>query len=190
TTILVVIFYVVDKGNKEVDTLDGSPATYSNKVRILGSKNFLWLAIIIGAVFIDPNVFPDIVPGIMYDGQNFSFIREIIMLTVAYLSYRFANKKALAGNDFNFEPIKEVAFSLIGIFGTMMPALELVGHFAQAEPGAGFINHATLFWGTGLLSGVLDSAATYLNCLAAAMASQGASLDAMGDVQAFAAGGT
>lgn len=187
--VLVVIFYFVDKGNTEVDILDDPDVTYSNKVRLLGAKNFIWLGIIIIAVFIDPNVFPEYVPGIHYDGQVFSFIRELIMLSVAFFSYRFASKKALAGNDFNFEPIKEVAFIFIGIFGTMMPALELVGDFAKSESGASLITHNTLYWGTGVLSGFLDNAPTYLNFLAAAMASQGASLNVMSDVQAFAAGG-
>lgn len=185
---LAVIFYILDKKNKESADLP-EEIVYSNKVSISGTKNFVWLAIIIIAVFIDPNVFPGIVPGIVYDGQVFSFIRELIMLTAAYCSYKFADKEALAGNDFNFEPIKEVAFIFIGIFGTMMPALEFVGNFAQSETGAALITHNTLYWGTGILSGFLDNAPTYLNFLAAAMASQGADLNSMQDVQAFAIGG-
>src|SRR5690606_7292507 len=41
--VLVVIFYFVDKGNTEVDILDDPDVTYSNKVRLLGAKNFIWL---------------------------------------------------------------------------------------------------------------------------------------------------
>ena len=73
--------------------------------------------------------------------------------SVAYFSYRFADRKALQGNEFNFEPIREVAFIFIGIFGTMMPALELVGTFAQSEEGAAMITYNSLYWGTGFLSG-------------------------------------
>lgn len=185
---LATIFYFLDKRNKESVDLP-KEIVYSNKVSIIGTKNFFWLAVVIIAVFIDPNVFPGIVPGIVYDGQVFSFVRELIMLSAAYCSYRFANKQALAGNEFNFEPIKEVAFIFIGIFGTMMPALEMVGTFAQSETGTALITHNTLYWGTGILSGFLDNAPTYLNFLAAAMASQGANLNSMQDVQAFANGG-
>ena len=32
------------------------------------------------------------------------------MLTVAFLSYKLADKELLKSNEFNFEPIKEVAF--------------------------------------------------------------------------------
>ncbi len=186
--ILLGIFYILDRRNKEsLDELVGD-VTYSNRIRLVGLRNFIWLGLIIIAVFIDPKIFPDIVPGIHYHGETFSFVREIMMLTVAYLSYRFASKEAHAGNDFNFEPIREVAFIFIGIFGTMMPALELVGSFAKSEAGAALITHNTLYWGTGLLSGFLDNAPTYLNFLAAAMASKGASLSNPAEVTAFAEG--
>ncbi|MBW3545400.1 MAG: sodium:proton antiporter, partial [Bacteroidetes bacterium] len=186
--ILLGIFYVLDRRNKEsLDELVGEVA-YSNRIRLVGYRNFGWLGVVIIAVFIDPKVFPDFVPGIHYHGEVFSFVREILMLSVAYLSYRFANKEAHAGNDFNFEPIREVAFIFIGIFGTMMPALELVGAFAKSPEGAALITHNTLYWGTGLLSGFLDNAPTYLNFLAAAMASKGASLSNPAEVAAFADG--
>src|SRR5690606_36269301 len=123
-----------------------------------------------------------------YDGQEISFIREIVMFSVAYLSYRFASKEALKGNDLNFEPIKEVAYLFVGIFATMIPALELVGDFAQSETGEELITHNTLYWGTGTLSGVLDNAPTYINFLSAAMASQGANIGQPSDVAAFAQG--
>ncbi len=111
------------------------------------------------------------------------------MLSSAYLSYRFAEKEALKGNDFSFEPIREVAFIFVGIFGTMMPALELVSNFAESDAGSAMITHNTLYWGTGALSGFLDNAPTYLNFLAAAMAAQGASITSISQVQDFAAGG-
>jgi Na+/H+ antiporter NhaD/arsenite permease-like protein len=183
--LLVAIFYIIDRRNKDGDQADSE---FTNAVSVAGSKNFLWLLIIVGAVFLDPNVF-DWVPAIHYHGQNFSFLREIIMLTVAYLSYRFASKELLKSNEFNFEPIKEVAFIFIGIFGTMMPALELVGNFAQSPAGVKLITHNTLYWGTGTLSGFLDNAPTYLNFLAAGMASQGASINSIAEVLKFANGG-
>ena len=189
-SILTITFYFFDKRNKGgFNELDGEPVQHTNKITIIGTRNFGWLAVVIAAVFIDPNVFPEWVPGIHYHGQVFSFVREIIMLSVAYLSYRFASKEALSSNDFNFEPIREVAFIFIGIFGTMMPALELVGNFAKSEGGAALITHNTLYWGTGVLSGFLDNAPTYLNFLAAAMASEGASLSNIEEVVTFAEGG-
>ncbi|MEB2773791.1 sodium:proton antiporter [Algoriphagus sp. D3-2-R+10] len=186
---LAVIFYFVDKKfGRANDDSELEETTYSNKLSLIGIKNFGWLFIIICSVFLDPNVIEG-VPAIVYDGQKFSYIREIIMLTVAFLSYRFADQKAIKGNEFNFEPIREVAFIFIGIFGTMMPALELVGAFAKSPDGAAMITHNTLYWGTGILSGFLDNAPTYLNFLAAAMASKGASINNIEEVRQFAADG-
>ncbi len=182
--VLLIVFYFFDIKNKKVVPQESR----SGKVSIMGGTNFVWLAIVIGAVFIDPNVF-NWVPAIHYDGQKFSFIREIIMFSVAAASYLSADKELLKKNDFSFEPIKEVAFIFIGIFGTMMPALEMVGNFAQSPDGAALITHNTLYWGTGLLSGLLDNAPTYLNFLAAAMAASGASINNIEDVRMFAAGG-
>ena len=184
--ILAVVFYFIDKklGKAANDDMV-QEEVYSNKFSLIGQKNFLWLLIIIISVFLDPNVL-DWVPAIHYDGMKFSFIREAIMLSVAFLSYRFANQQALKGNEFNFEPIREVAFIFVGIFGTMMPALELVGNFAQSPEGSAIINHNTLYWGTGILSGFLDNAPTYLNFLAAAMASQGADINNIQEVKDFA----
>lgn len=186
--ILAVMFYFFDLRNKDLD-LDLEPEVeFTGKTTIVGGKNFLWLAIIIGAVFIDPNVIEG-VPAIIYDGQKFSFIREIIMLSVGFLSFKFADKKAIDGNEFNFEPIREVAFIFVGIFGTMMPALALVSEFAQSPSGASLIGPNSLYWGTGLLSGFLDNAPTYLNFLAAALASQGGDISSIANVQDYAAGG-
>jgi Na+/H+ antiporter NhaD/arsenite permease-like protein len=185
-SVLALIFYFVDrkmgKANEDEYTEE---IIYTNKFSLIGVKNFGWLFIIICAVFLDPNVIEG-VPAIVYDGQKFSYLREIIMLSVAFLSYKFGDEKALKGNEFNFEPIREVAFIFVGIFGTMMPALELVGNFAKSPEGASLITVNTLYWGTGTLSAVLDNAPTYLNFLAAAMASEGASINNIAEVREFA----
>ena len=185
--LLMVVFYVFDIRNKQ--NYGEEETTYSNNITLIGKKNFFWLLVIIGSVFLDPNVI-EWVPAIHYDGMKFSFLRELIMFAVAYFSYRFADKEAISGNEFSFEPIREVAFIFVGIFGTMMPALELVGNFAASPEGSKLITHNTLYWGTGILSGFLDNAPTYINFLTAALASQNGSINVINDVVAFAQGGT
>ncbi|MFY0605678.1 MAG: sodium:proton antiporter [Cyclobacteriaceae bacterium] len=184
---LLLVFYFLDKNNKADYSFGEEQAEPTGKIALRGSRNFIWLAVVVAAVFLDPNVFPWI-PGIEYDGQTFSYIREIIMLVAAFLSYKLADKQALNGNEFSFEPIREVAFIFIGIFGTMMPALELVGNFAQSPEGIAIITHNTLYWGTGLLSGFLDNAPTYVNFLTAGMAADGASINKVADVIGYSNG--
>ena len=185
--VLLAVFYLFDKRNKSDFSYDEEQPDPTGQIGIRGSRNFFWLAVVVASVFLDPNVF-DWVPAIHYDGQKFSYIREIIMLSAAFLSYRLADKQALNGNEFSFEPIREVAFIFIGIFGTMMPALEMVSNYAQSPDGVQMISHNTLYWGTGLLSGFLDNAPTYINFLTAAMASTGADINNLSDVIGFANG--
>ncbi|UZR95595.1 sodium:proton antiporter [Chondrinema litorale] len=184
------IFYFFDRRNKEINPLFADePENYTSKIKVTGAKNFLWLGVVIAAVFLDPNVKGfEWVPSIPYDGQNFSFVRELIMFSVAFMSFKFASQEAIKGNEFNFEPIREVAFIFVGIFGTMMPALELVASFASSDAGRELISHNTLYWGTGFLSGFLDNAPTYLNFLTAAIAAQGGSINEKMDVVNFAYG--
>lgn len=185
--LLAIVFYFFDSRNKSSSGMD-EDVTYSNKMSLVGARNFFWLAVVIASVFLDPNVI-DWVPAIHYDGQKFSFLREIIMFSVAFFSFKFAKKEAIQGNEFSFEPIREVAFIFVGIFGTMMPALELVGGFAASPEGSKLISHNTLYWGTGMLSGFLDNAPTYINFLTAALAAGGGSILKIADVVAFADGG-
>lgn len=180
--LLAIIFFILDTRSLKKDPVE--EGDYTGRISVKGGKNVLWLAITIAAVFIDPNVM-DWVPYIDYHGDKVSYMRELIMLATAFFSYRFSDQEALKGNEFNFEPIREVAFIFIGIFGTMMPALQMVGAFAKANPD--MITDNVLYWATGVLSGVLDNAPTYLNFLAAALAKLGMDIGNKADVIAFAA---
>lgn len=186
---LLAFFYIYDIRNKTNYALmrgdEDELEPISGKVELKGSRNFIWLAIVVGAVFLDPNVF-SWVPGIEYQGAKFSYIRELIMFGAALGAIRFSDLQAIQGNDFSFEPIREVAFLFIGIFFTMMPALELVSAFAESPEGVALISPSHLYWGTGVLSGFLDNAPTYVNFLTASMASVGANVNQMSEVVAFA----
>lgn len=182
--LLALIFYIID--SRSLANEEATEDKYSGKIEIKGIKNVIWLAITIGAVFLDPNVI-DWVPALEIDGSKFSFLRELIMLSTAALAYKTSDKECLKGNEFDFEPIKEVAYLFIGIFATMMPALQLIGGFAGSEAGAKLITRDTLYWATGMLSGVLDNAPTYLNFLSAAMGKVGMNIEDKAEVFDFAA---
>jgi Na+/H+ antiporter NhaD/arsenite permease-like protein len=161
-TLLVVlsVFYLIDSFNKEENDIS---VRYSGKIEFKGAKNLIYLLIILISVFIDPGVIswvPSFAP------LPFG-IREIIMFSVVYISYKKSDKKILQSNEFNFEPIREVAFLFIGIFATMIPALQLIAYEAklygqQLTPGI-------FYWATGILSAFLDNAPTFLNFLSASL---------------------
>ncbi len=184
-SILSIIFYFVDRRNSS--DLDRSETLYSGRFVLRGTKNFFWLAVIVGSVFLDPNVL-DWVPAIESHGTKYSFLREIIQLSAGIASYLLADKSALRGNEFTFEPIYEVIFLFAGIFFAMMPALQLIGEFAASPAGRQFFTVDSMYWITGGLSGFLDNAPTYLNFLSAALAKFDLSVGNIEDVRTFAAG--
>jgi Na+/H+ antiporter NhaD/arsenite permease-like protein len=180
-------FYWLDTRNvSNTERVSTDPAKPT--LHLVGKHNFIWFAIIIGAVFIDPNLF-DAVPAFHCDQHAFSFVRELIFLVVAWLSYHYADRHALQENAFSLAPLREVAILFIGIFGTMIPALQLISAFASSETGHAIITHNTLYWGSGIFSSVLDNAPTYLNFGAASMAAHGADITTVADVKTFATGG-
>jgi len=179
--IIIGIFVVLDSRDKD-ESIDRD---YSGKVTLRGKKNFIYLGIVILSVFMDSAVikgFPDL-GEILHVPFG---IREIIMFAVAYFSYKTADKEALRGNEFNFEPIKEVAYLFVGIFATMIPALQLIA--AYAHKNAASFTVSKFYWLTGSLSGVLDNAPTYLNFLSGAMGKYGLSIDKGIDVLHFSQG--
>ncbi|PJA96742.1 MAG: citrate transporter [Ignavibacteriales bacterium CG_4_9_14_3_um_filter_34_10] len=173
--LIISIFYVYDSRNQVPET----NKSYSGKIEFKGLKNIIYLLIILVSVFIDPAVMswvPSLAP--------FPFgLREIIMFSVAYISFNRADKKILQSNEFDFEPIKEVAFLFIGIFATMIPALQLISH--EANVLGEKINLSAFYWATGSLSAVLDNAPTYLNFLSAELGKFGLDLNIKVDVHTF-----
>jgi Na+/H+ antiporter NhaD/arsenite permease-like protein len=144
------IFYFLDRRNylrapKEVRAELGDPR---DRWRFEGLGNLGFLAAVLGAVFIEKP----------------AFLREAIMLGAAAGSYFTTRQEIHQANHFDFHPIQEVAILFIGIFATMMPALDLLQVRAggMGNPTAGFF-----YWGSGLLSSCLDNAPTYLSFLRA-----------------------
>lgn len=173
-------FFYVDRKNTSLDEVDVS-AHYSNHILINGKRNFIWLALIIVTVFLDPNTL-DGFPAIEVHGRKISYIRELLQLSIAFACYRFADKKALESNSFDFEPIKEVAFLFIGIFMSMMPALQLLS--GLGSQGITF-SESFMYWGSGVFSSVLDNAPTYVNFFTLTLSSFGFDAQNIQDVKAF-----
>ncbi|QHL88967.1 citrate transporter [Nibribacter ruber] len=153
-----------------------------------GKRNILWLAVIIGATFLNPSSFEWLPYIPMEGGIKVSFVRELVQLAAAAFCFKFASRTALNGNHFSFEPILEVVFLFFGIFFTMMPALQLSAELAASPQFSGYLTPSMLYWTTGSLSGVLDNAPTYANFLSLGMAKYGMDYGSIHQVQQFAQG--
>ncbi len=147
---LLVAFYFVDRlnYNQAPKQVRAELAEPHDQWRFEGLANLGFLALILVAVFLDKPL----------------FLREALMIGAALGSWFTTKKHVHEANHFNFHPIQEVAILFIGIFATMMPALDyLQSHasmFSQAGPGF-------FYWGSGVLSSTLDNAPTYLSFLKA-----------------------
>ena len=174
--LLLLIFFLIDSKNKDGNN---SGESYSGKIEFKGAKNLIYFLIIIIAVFLDPNVLswvPNLSPSPIG-------VREIIQFTVVLLAYKTSDEQILRYNEFDVEPIREVAFLFVGIFATMIPALQLIAH--EANVLGDRLTPGLFYWGTGILSGVLDNAPTYLNFLSAALGKFGLNFNSVTDVKSF-----
>ena len=149
--VLLLMFFVVDVLNfrrapKEVREKE----TAHEEWRFDGLPNLFFLGVILVAVFINRPL----------------FLREVLMLAAAAGSYFTTRKRVHEANHFNFHPIQEVAILFVGIFATMMPALDWLAGNAETllgkDPAPG-----VFYWGSGTLSSMLDNAPTYLSFLSA-----------------------
>jgi Na+/H+ antiporter NhaD/arsenite permease-like protein len=89
--------------------------------------------------------------------------REAAIVGLAVLSYWRTPAAIHRANGFTTYPIVEVAVLFLGIFLTMIPALDLL-RLRGAELGVR--EPWQFFWATGALSSFLDNAPTYLTFLA------------------------
>ncbi len=91
--------------------------------------------------------------------------REICMVGLAIISLSFGGSEARRANGFTFGPIIEVAIIFLGIFLTMIPALQLLQLHGSS---IGLSDPWHFFFASGSLSSVLDSAPAYLAFVSAA----------------------
>ena len=149
--LLLGIFYCVDRKHfLRAPRPLHAQETASENWTLAGLPNLFFLAVILGAVFVEKP----------------PFLREGLMFAAAMGSYFTTQKSVHAANDFNFHPMQEVAILFAGIFATMMPALAWLDHHAAALLGQN-PSPGVFFWGTGGLSSALDNAPTYLGFLSA-----------------------
>lgn len=161
------VFYFLDRRSWRAAARDHPRPQRGTRFELEGTGNFVFLLIILAAVF------------------THTPVREIIMIAAAGAAHRFAKKSALKANDFTFAPIREVAVLFAGIFMTMVPALDRLALHADR---LGIRTPGAFYWATGTLSSFLDNAPTYLNFLSAALGLQGLALGDAAQMRTFLAG--
>lgn len=169
---LIAIYFVIDTiAYRKEDASVRAPKPHE-PFKVEGTVNFLLLLGIVCSMLMS---------GFWRSGVSFevlhvhvtleSLLRDILFLTIAALSLKLTPQSAREGNQFTWEPIKEVAKLFFGIFCCIVPVLEMLraGHSGAFAPlvalvtnADGSFNNHMFFWMTGSLSSFLDNAPTYL----------------------------
>jgi len=157
--ILMVLFYFIDNHyyNKE---LTNKPSKEALNFSIEGKINFILLLAVIASVILS-GVYQEFKTYKLFGNElPLSFIlRDITLLSLAFISYKITLIDLRQENGFTWFPIMEVAKLFAGIFITVIPALSILGKNKEAFST---LSANAYFWLTGILSGFLDNAPTYL----------------------------
>ncbi|MFU0504293.1 sodium:proton antiporter [Pseudaminobacter sp. NGMCC 1.201702] len=165
--VLDVVLHLREEGMPKIK--DPTP---DSKVRIRGLANMPLLAGVIAAILLSAAWKPGIalsVQGVEVELQN--LVRDAIIVLLALTSLVITRKEYRAANGFAWEPIREVAKLFVGIFICIVPVVAILkagmdGAFAplvaMVTLPSGEPNDLAYFWLTGVLSGFLDNAPTYL----------------------------
>jgi Na+/H+ antiporter NhaD/arsenite permease-like protein len=152
TSALLVIFNIYDQFifNKEDVETPGAlteDVQPQRRLHVEGAENFIYLGGVMAAA---------ILSGTFGWPKG---VQEGLMISMALLSWFRTPRSIHQANHFHFHPIAEVAALFLGIFVTMIPALEILNSRAESlnlrEPWQ-------YFWMSGVLSSFLDNAPTYL----------------------------
>jgi Na+/H+ antiporter NhaD/arsenite permease-like protein len=154
--LLIGIFYLIDRKNfLRAPGKVREEETNRECWAFNGMGNLLALGLILAAVFLA------------------SPLREILMAAAALFSWSLTPRFIHEKNDFSFVPIKEVAWLFVGIFGTMVPALDYLEQYAPELANSLGMGTFHFYYFTGALSAVLDNAPTYLAFLSVELGLKG-----------------
>ncbi len=153
--LLLAIFFIIDSRNfKRAPKEIRDAETHHEEWTFRGLPNLCFLAVVLGAVFINHHLKLGPVT-----------LSAAVMLAAATASYFTTKREVHEANDFNFHPVQEVGWLFIGIFLTMLPALDLL----KSGDGIQLQTPLQFYFACGTLSAFLDNAPTYLTFLAAEM---------------------
>jgi len=171
--VLTLLFYFLDRHfyQKELPLREGFSAP-KKAFKILGWYNIFFLLGVPLAILSTSKLN---FPGFAIFGIErplHEVLRDLIFLLLALLSYVLTPVEIREKNEFTFFPIKEVAILFFGIFLAMIPALSILkaGERGALRPLILLLEDpAHYFWITGILSGFLDNAPTYLTLLSSCL---------------------
>ncbi|MFT3786339.1 MAG: sodium:proton antiporter [Tepidisphaeraceae bacterium] len=160
---LLLIFFAIDKRHARTDDrahYDGDDL--GPTISLYGGVNLLLIGLILAGILLHENLNHWAESTVGFELPW----RESMMAVAAFGSLWLTPRRIHGENRFNYAPIKEVALIFVGIFLTMLPALNYL-YNASARSGGLLKTPGQYYFSVGSLSSVLDNAPTYKTFLEA-----------------------
>lgn len=173
TTLLLTSFYIIDRYyyRKELQPYLNNNSE-SLVLNIEGKYNFILLILVILTVLMTAIWETNISIEFLYTTISLSnLIRDLSLIILIILSLSITTKSLRIRNQFHWHPMIEVAKLFIGIFITITPVIAILkaGNEGELSDMISVVTNSSgepinnmYFWLSGLLSGFLDNAPTYL----------------------------
>jgi Na+/H+ antiporter NhaD/arsenite permease-like protein len=199
SAILLAVYFAIDTVLFNKEGRPESPdAGQDGKLRLEGTHNLLLLGGVVAGVLMSGMWKPEggvTVYHVHVELQN--IVRDVLLLILAGVSLKTTAAEIRRRNEFDWEPIREVAKLFAGIFISMIPAISILragmdgalrGVISMVKTAEGMDNHTMYFWLTGTLSSFLDNAPTYLVFFNTAGGDPGRLMSEVGTLLAISAG--
>lgn len=176
TILLLTIFYCIDchyyhqqYGHSQQDT---ATTNSSERIKIYGIINILLLLLVIISVLLS-GLWKSSISFTVFNSHITlpNLVRDSLFVLITLVSVLITPKQVRSANEFNWQPILEVARLFIGIFITIAPVLAILRAgsdgalstiVSMVTTDSGQPINSMYFWLSGMLSGFLDNAPTYL----------------------------
>lgn len=153
--LLIIVYFFVDTFyyKKEPASAINRDEANIRPIKIEGKRNFIFLiGVVLAVAFINEQYL-----SFININPYFKFLREAVIVLMAFLSMQLTPKLLRTSNNFTWHPIEEVAYLFLGIFITMVPALLYLEVNAKH---LGVQSVSQFYYYTGLLSSFLDNTPT------------------------------
>ncbi len=174
SVLLLAVFFALDSWyyRREEKAPPLKDPTPERRIRLLGTRNFALIGVVIAAILLSGLWNPGIVFTVAGVELPLQFIvRDVTFVAVGIVSLLISKKEHREANGFDWEPIREVAKLFAAIFICIIPVLAMLSAGANGPFSAlvalvsradGTPSPVAYFWLTGILSSFLDNAPTYL----------------------------
>jgi Na+/H+ antiporter NhaD/arsenite permease-like protein len=167
--VLLAALYLVDRHfHRQAPHGDPSPIAEIERLGVDGKINLPLLAAVLVIVTVGgslPLAGALSLFGVAFEGRL--VLQVAMLIAVAVVSMWLTAPATRRANEFAWSAMSEVAIVFAAIFVTIAPVLAILrggeaGFLSQLLNPGGVADERMYFWATGLLSGVLDNAPTYL----------------------------